>query len=148
MVNGKKSTQNYQEMYGHMIREQEDVKTEEIIISRKDFDVDPVPSIEIPLSEKDKEIELLKLQIELQKEQNKANSSKPSMVYRDVHSPSREARCPKCGSTSLSGNKKGFGIGKAVVGAALTGGIGLVAGNVGARKVRVTYLNCGKSWKA
>lgn len=58
------------------------------------------------------------------------------------------ACCPKCGSTSLSANKKGFGIGKAVVGAALTGGIGLVAGNIGAKKVVVTCLNCGHQWKA
>lgn len=53
------------------------------------------------------------------------------------------ACCPKCGSTSLTANKKGFGIGKAVVGAALTGGIGLAAGNIGAKKVRITCLNCG-----
>ncbi len=59
-----------------------------------------------------------------------------------------EAGCPKCGSTSLSGNKKGFGVGKAVVGAALTGGIGLLAGNMGAKKVRVTCLKCGHQWWA
>ncbi len=58
------------------------------------------------------------------------------------------ACCPKCGSTSLSANKKGFGIGKAVVGAALTGGIGLVAGNIGAKKVRITCLNCGHQFWA
>ena len=56
--------------------------------------------------------------------------------------------CPKCHSSSLSANKKGFGIGKAVVGAALTGGIGLTAGNIGARKVRLTCMKCGYSWKA
>lgn len=53
------------------------------------------------------------------------------------------AYCPKCLSTSLSSHKKGFGIGKAIVGAAVTGGIGLVAGNIGAKKVRVTCLKCG-----
>ncbi len=53
------------------------------------------------------------------------------------------ACCPKCGSTSLSAHKKGFGVGKAVVGASLTCGIGLVAGNIGAKKVRITCLNCG-----
>jgi len=58
------------------------------------------------------------------------------------------ACCPKCASTSLSANKKGFGIGKAVVGAAVTGGIGLVAGNIGAKKVRITCLNCGHQWMA
>lgn len=57
------------------------------------------------------------------------------------------ACCPKCGSTSLSANKKGFGIGKAVVGSAIIGPIGLVAGNKGAKKVRITCLNCGHQWK-
>ena len=58
------------------------------------------------------------------------------------------AMCPKCGSTSLSGNKKGFGIGKAVVGGFVAGPIGLVAGNIGAKNVQVTCLNCGKKFKA
>lgn len=64
-----------------------------------------------------------------------------------------QARCPRCGSTSLSAHKKGFGIGKAVVGAAVTaplglGLIGAVAGNKGAKKVRVTCLKCGKQFWA
>lgn len=58
------------------------------------------------------------------------------------------ARCPRCGSTSLSGNKKGFGIGKAVIGGAIAGPIGLVAGNLGAKKVQVTCLKCGKKFNA
>lgn len=44
------------------------------------------------------------------------------------------ACCPKCGSTSLTANKKGFGVGKAVIGTAVAGPIGLVAGNKGAKK--------------
>lgn len=57
------------------------------------------------------------------------------------------ACCPKCGSTSLSANKKGFGIGKAVAGTFAVGPIGLVVGNIGAKKVWVTCLNCGHRWK-
>ncbi|WP_243578011.1 zinc ribbon domain-containing protein [Clostridium minihomine] len=64
------------------------------------------------------------------------------------------ACCPKCASTSLSANKKGFGIGKAVVGAGAgiftagaAGLIGLTAGNAGAKKVIITCLNCGHQWK-
>jgi len=53
------------------------------------------------------------------------------------------ACCPKCGSTSLSAHKKGFGIGKAFIGATLLGGIGLIAGNIGSKKLKVTCLNCG-----
>ncbi|MDD4390586.1 MAG: zinc ribbon domain-containing protein [Eubacteriales bacterium] len=65
------------------------------------------------------------------------------------------AYCPKCYSTSLSAHKKGFGIGKAVVGGiagVATGGtlglVGLTAGNMGAKKVRVTCMNCGKQFWA
>lgn len=59
-----------------------------------------------------------------------------------------EVRCPKCGSTSLSANKKGFGVGKAIVGGVLTGGVGLAAGAIGKNKVEVTCLKCGKQFKA
>lgn len=59
------------------------------------------------------------------------------------------AYCPKCYSTSLSAHKKGFGIGKAVVGVALSSTpFGLVAGNLGAKKVRVTCLKCGHQFMA
>lgn len=54
-----------------------------------------------------------------------------------------QARCPRCGSTSLSGNKKGYGVGKAAVGVFLAGPIGLVAGGIGSNKVKVTCLKCG-----
>lgn len=57
-------------------------------------------------------------------------------------------KCPKCGSTNLSANKKGFGVGKAVVGATVAGPLGLIAGNIGAKKVRVTCLNCGHQFWA
>lgn len=61
---------------------------------------------------------------------------------------SGQVYCPKCLSTSVSANKKGFGIGKAVVGAAAFGGIGLAAGNLGAKKVICTCLKCGHQWSA
>lgn len=59
-----------------------------------------------------------------------------------------EIRCPKCGSTQLTANKKGFGIGKALVGGLLTGGIGLLAGGIGSKKIEITCLKCGKKFKA
>ena len=34
--------------------------------------------------------------------------------------------CPFCGSSQLTANKKGFRAGKAVAGAVLTGGVGLI----------------------
>lgn len=56
-------------------------------------------------------------------------------------------KCPRCGSTSLSGNKKGYGVGKGVVGAALLGPIGLVAGNIGSGEVMVTCMKCGYKFR-
>ena len=57
-------------------------------------------------------------------------------------------RCPRCGSTQVTANKKGFGVGKALVGGFLTGGVGLLAGFLGSGKVMVTCVKCGKQWKA
>jgi DNA-directed RNA polymerase subunit RPC12/RpoP len=79
--------------------------------------------------------------------QNESNIKEMHKDYMEANDDG-SARCPRCGSTSLSGNKKGFGIGKAIVGSMLTGGIGLVAGNIGAKKVCVTCLKCGKQFKA
>lgn len=58
-----------------------------------------------------------------------------------------EVRCPKCGSNQLTTNRKGFSGKKAVGGAILTGGIGLLAGTIGSNKVKITCLACGKEFK-
>jgi DNA-directed RNA polymerase subunit RPC12/RpoP len=54
-----------------------------------------------------------------------------------------EIKCPKCGSTQLFAGKKGFSGKKAVAGAVITGGIGLLAGTIGSNKIKITCLNCG-----
>ncbi len=61
-----------------------------------------------------------------------------------MNASSTELQCPKCGSAQLTTNKKGFSGKKAVVGAVLTGGIGLLAGTLGSNKVKITCLSCGK----
>lgn len=58
-----------------------------------------------------------------------------------------QARCPKCGSTSLVGDRKGFGYGKAAVGAVIAGPVGLLAGGIGSGKTVVTCLNCGNKYQ-
>lgn len=55
--------------------------------------------------------------------------------------------CPKCNSTSLSANKKGFGFGKAALGLNLGLDIGLLAGGLNANKIEITCLNCGHKFK-
>jgi rubredoxin len=55
--------------------------------------------------------------------------------------------CPKCNSDQLTATKKGFSGTKAVGGALLTGGIGLLAGTIGSNKIKITCLACGHSFK-
>ena len=58
-----------------------------------------------------------------------------------------EIRCPKCGSNQITASKKGFSGKKAIAGAILTGGLGLIAGTIGSNKVKITCLACGKEFK-
>lgn len=55
--------------------------------------------------------------------------------------------CPRCGSSQITANKKGFSGKKAVAGAVLTGGIGLLAGTLGSNKVVLTCLACGRKFR-
>ena len=57
------------------------------------------------------------------------------------------AKCPMCGSSSLSLQEKGFSYGKAAAGAVLVGGVGLLAGGIGAKKRKVVCLNCGNEFE-
>ncbi len=58
-----------------------------------------------------------------------------------------QIHCPRCNSVQLTANQKGFSGGKAVAGVLLTGGIGLLAGTIGSKKVTITCLSCGKQFK-
>lgn len=60
---------------------------------------------------------------------------------------SEEIRCPNCNSNQLTANQKGFSAGKAIGGALLTGGVGLLAGFIGSKKVLITCLKCGRNFK-
>lgn len=64
-----------------------------------------------------------------------------------VGSPDRIG-CPRCGSTELHAEKQGFSGKKALVGAVLTGGVGLLAGTIGSKNIKITCLKCGHSFKA
>lgn len=56
--------------------------------------------------------------------------------------------CPKCNSKELHSEQKGFSGGKALAGAILTGGIGLLAGTIGSKDISITCLKCGNKFKA
>lgn len=54
--------------------------------------------------------------------------------------------CPKCYSTQVTANKKGFSLGKAAAGTLIAGGP--LLGAIGRKKIEVTCLKCGNKWKA
>ncbi len=56
--------------------------------------------------------------------------------------------CPKCLSRELHAEHKGFSGGKALAGALITGGIGLLAGTIGSNDTQITCLKCGNKFKA
>lgn len=78
---------------------------------------------------------------------SKHNSETPNFQKARNGANEVQVCCPKCGSTQLTAQKQGFGLAKAAVGGVLTGGVGLLAGFLGSRGVRVTCLKCGHSWK-
>ena len=58
-----------------------------------------------------------------------------------------QIHCPKCRSTQLTANQKGFSGGQAVIGNAVFGRIGLLAGTIGSKKIIITCLNCGEQFE-
>lgn len=57
-------------------------------------------------------------------------------------------RCPKCKGTQITAHKKGFGLGKAVVGTVTFGLLaGAGFGAVGKNKIYLSCMHCGHQWK-
>lgn len=59
---------------------------------------------------------------------------------------SDEIRCPRCNSTNLHVDKKGFSGGKALAGVLTVGALGALAGTIGSNNIEVTCLKCGKKF--
>ncbi|MDR1005516.1 MAG: hypothetical protein LBL74_01445 [Bacteroidales bacterium] len=57
-------------------------------------------------------------------------------------------RCPRCDSTQLIANPRGFRWGYAILGFLLLKGIGLLFGFSGNKRVRITCMKCGHQWIA
>ncbi|WP_347995413.1 hypothetical protein [uncultured Eubacterium sp.] len=57
------------------------------------------------------------------------------------------AKCPRCGSTSISYDTKKLSIGRAIVGDAIAGPTGAILGGLSSKKGYGVCLKCGKRWK-
>jgi len=56
--------------------------------------------------------------------------------------------CPRCHSNQVTAGKKGFGIGKALVGGVLLGPVGILAGFIGSKNMEFVCLSCKERWSA
>lgn len=72
-------------------------------------------------------------------------------AYEPVAQPAISAeeavRCPRCRSGQVIASATGYGVGKALLGLAALGPVGLVAGAVGSSKPKASCLKCGHRWK-
>jgi len=86
---------------------------------------------------------------------NNNQITSPKSIFDEIRERSDEIRkqqrianshCPRCGSTNVGIQKKGFGTGKALTGAVLFGPIGLAGGLLGSGGNQRVCLDCGKNW--
>ena len=62
--------------------------------------------------------------------------------------PGLRIKCSNCHSIHITIQKKGFGLGKAVVGDLLVGPIGLIGGSIGSKDTQYVCLSCGNKWNS
>ncbi len=73
-------------------------------------------------------------------------------INKDIERKKKEAelnepvRCPKCKSNQIHFEKKGYGIGKGLVGLVALGPLGLAAGAIGKDKLLSICIKCGHKW--
>lgn len=83
---------------------------------------------------------------EIQKEQNEVRKQK--YIEKNASKANEVIHCPKCRGTQISAHKKGFGLGKAVVGTVTFGLLaGAGFGMVGKNKIYLSCMHCGNQWK-
>lgn len=76
------------------------------------------------------------------------NCGNPMNAPKQMDADKEYLGCPKCRSQQLHSEQTGFSGGKALAGAILTGGIGLLAGTIGSKELMITCLKCGNVFKA
>ena len=75
-----------------------------------------------------------------------AKKNKPSASRKPAQATTAPS-CPKCGSYSITYNKKGYSAAKGIAVGLATGGYGLLAGFIGSNKINATCVQCGATWR-
>ncbi|MEG2918781.1 MAG: hypothetical protein RR891_06085 [Clostridium sp.] len=121
------------------------------ITEKLNFNREKVFKDEVERDRKSREREIKKEEKRKEKEAvDILKGKKAELLLRNqyiVNEDSNVARCPKCGSTSITANKKGFSLAKGALGVATVGAYGVLAAGHGKNKVLVTCLKCGHQWK-
>lgn len=94
----------------------------------------------------DKEKDLSKVYNSVMSKKNLLTSENIRSTEKNAKKEESEVCCPKCHSTQLTANQKGFGFGKAAVGSLVSLPVGLLAGGIGKNKIIITCLKCGHNW--
>lgn len=105
----------------------------------------------LAMSDAERDIYYKEKELAIQREMLQNQAMSINMQQRQYKSM---AKCPRCGSTSISSHKKGYGVVKGGLGAlalgSLTGGVGAViglgAGNMGRKKTYNVCQKCGKKF--
>lgn len=124
---------------------------------QSDIDVYTMKKMKLELEEKGAQInifnhesgkEITEEELDSYNAQIKKNAERLSNALKEVTPTNNEPKCPRCGGTQLSANKKGYGLGKAALGGVLLGPVGLLGGFVGSGEVKITCLKCGHVFRA
>ena len=58
----------------------------------------------------------------------------------------QELKCPRCNSNQVFSYQKGYGWGKGLVGGVALGPLGLLAGGIGSKDIKLTCFSCKYEW--
>ena len=89
----------------------------------------------------------LKKELKEKRRQNIQELGEACQTIQNAFGGSKVAKCPKCGSTSISYDTKKLSFGRALVGDALAGPTGAILGGLSSKKGYAVCLKCGKRWK-
>ena len=87
------------------------------------------------------------VKVKKEREEQKAEKERQTLVKEQVKYYKNLAKCPKCKSTSISYDTKKLSLGRALVGDMIAGAPGAILGGLSSKKGYAVCLKCGKRWK-